>query len=411
MTARHPVRSRQTHGMRSLLQTRNRKALLRACFRAVRPDASAGISLEESRDAAYAWLCAAQDATPDDGVAAAYSLVRGWLPSYPETTGYIIPTFMICANVLSKPEARERAIRMADWEVEVQLPSGAVRSGVLGTETGPAVFNTGQVLFGWIGAYEATGEERYARAARRASQWLTAQQDNDGAWRKNLSSLTTSSVQTYNVRTAWGLALAGRALDERGWIEAARKNCDWALKQQLENGWFRHNAFSDAEDPLLHTIGYALEGLAGVGEVLGEERYTQAAVAGIRPLVEIHERSRRLRGRYASDWVGTVAWRCITGEAQIGLALLRLSPHVPEDRLFRATARAILEEIARTQDRESPYPETRGAISGSEPLWGRYCPLTYPNWAAKFYLDGLLLCVSGADVRHQAALDASQAAR
>lgn len=395
----------------SVPRTRNGKALLRASLRAVAPDRGRGVSLQRNLDAAYRWLCEAQDATPDDGVAAGYSLVKGWLPSYPETTGYIIPTFMTCARVLSKPEARERALRMADWEIEVQLPSGAVRSGVLGTRVAPAVFNTGQVLFGWTAAYQATGEERYAQAARRAAEWLTAQQSADGAWRNHLSVLTTSSVQTYNVRSAWGLALAGWVLDEPGWIEAARRNCDWALRQQLSNGWFEHDGFSDTEDPLLHTIGYALEGLAGAGELLDEERYVRAAVDGIRPLVEIYKASGRLKGRYDRRWVGTVTWRCITGEAQVALVLLRLSKYVPERRLFADTARAILEDIARIQDADSPYPETGGAVSGSEPLWGRYCPLTYINWAAKFYLDALLLCLSGADVQRPPAMEAGEGVR
>jgi hypothetical protein len=376
------------------------RTLLRASLRAVRPDRGTDVSLRRSLDAAYRWLCAAQDATADDGVAAAYSLIRGWMPSYPETTGYIIPTFLTCAKVMSIPEAQERALRMAEWEIDVQMPSGAVRSGTLGTEAAPAIFNTGQVLFGWIAAYEATGEERFAQAARRAAEWLAGQQDTDGAWRRNLSLLTTSSVQTYNVRSAWGLALAGRALDEPRWIEAARRNCDWALAQQLENGWFKNNGFSDTEDPLLHTIGYALEGMLGVGELLNEQRFIDAAVTGMRPLVEIRRRSGRLRGRYRSNWDASVAWRCLTGEAQVGLVLLRLAKRVPEERVFIDTARAILEDLARVQDTDSPYPETWGAIGGSQPLWGRYCPLSFPNWAAKFYLDGLLLCLSGADVQH-----------
>ncbi len=44
-------------------------------------------------DAAIAWLKHAQDVTGNGGVAQTY-LVRSrhWAPSYPETTGYIIPT-------------------------------------------------------------------------------------------------------------------------------------------------------------------------------------------------------------------------------------------------------------------------------------------------------------------------------
>lgn len=391
----------------SLLRIPNRRALVRDCCRALMPYRKREVSLQRSLEAAYTWLCVAQDATPDDGVAAGFSLVRGWYASYPETTGYIIPTFMTYAEAMLEPEARERAIRMADWELEVQLPSGAVRSGTLSTKAGPAVFNTGQVLFGWIAAYQATGKDRYARAAQRAAEWLLHEQDEDGAWRKNLSMLTTSTVQTYNVRTAWGLALAGYAFDEPRWIKAARKNCDWALTQQQENGWFKHNGFTDEEDPLLHTIGYTLEGILGVGELLGEERYVEATVLGILPLVEIYHGSRRVKGRYSSSWHHTVSWRCLTGEAQIALVLLRLSKYSTSDRSFAPIGRAILEDLAMMQDTASPYPESCGGISGSEPLWGGYCPLAYINWAAKFYMDALTLCLFGEELQHPSSAQVS----
>lgn len=383
----------------ALQHAQNRQLLLRAGWQALIARGKRSISMRRSLEAAYGWLCAAQDATPDDGVAGWYCLLRGWSTSYPETTGYIIPTFLTYARVMQQPEARERAIRMAGWEVEVQLPSGAVRSGVLGTKVGPAVFNTGQVLFGWVTAYQATRDECYAAAAERAAEWLCHNQDADGAWRKDLSLLTDSSVQTYNVRAAWGLALAGRALDEPRWVEAARKNCDWALTQQQPNGWFKNNGFADGEAPLLHTIGYTLEGLLGAGELLDDERYVHAARGGVGPLVDIYRTSGALRGRYEANWRATVSWRCLTGEAQMALVLSRLAKYEGADGAFARTAQAMLEGLARIQDTESPYPQSRGGLAGSEPLWGGYCPLAYVNWAAKFYLDALLLHLFGADVQ------------
>ena len=340
----------------------------------------------------------AQDAGADGGVAAWYSLVKGWSPSYPESTGYIIPTSLTYAGVMSQHEAKTRAIRMADWEVEVQLPFGAVRSGPLGLSVAPAVFNTGQVLFGWISAWQATGEERYAQAAHRAAEWLIREQDDDGAWRRNLSSFATSTIQVYNTRTAWGLALAGQVLHERRWITAARKNCDWALTQQQPNGWFRNNGFTDGEAPLLHTICYALEGMLGVGELLEDDRYIRSAASGVDPLVDMYARSGGFRGRYDGGWQGTVAWRCLTGEAQLALILLRLAKYGRNDGTRIRTARALLEDLATIQDTDSPYSVSRGGISGSEPVWGWYCRLAYPSWAAKFYVDALLLCLFGADV-------------
>lgn len=379
------------------------RLFLRAC-RSQLSAAPGQPPLHHNLRAAYEWLCSAQDASGDGGVAGWYDLLRGWAASYPETTGYIIPTFLAYAAVCADPEARRRAIQMADFETAVQLPSGAVRSGVLGATEAPAVFNTGQVLFGWIAACQA-GKQEYAQAAARAARWLISRQDDDGAWRTDLSPLTTSAVQTYNVRAAWGLAMAGHVLAEPRWINAARKNTDWALKQQLDNGWFAQNAFSDHETPLLHTIGYALEGVLGMGELLEEEKYIAAAASGAAPLVRIFLQSGCLRGRYDQNWRATVKWRCLTGEAQIALVLYRLSRRLGKPPLA-GIGRALLERISAIQDRAAPF-EIRGGIPGSAPLWGGYCPFKYINWAAKFYMDAMLLHLYRADVQKSCSLRAA----
>src|SRR2546421_12534571 len=57
------------------------------------------------------WLEAAQEAGGDGGVSGRYRLDRGWTSSYPETTGYIIPTFLALAVELKSPRFFERAQR------------------------------------------------------------------------------------------------------------------------------------------------------------------------------------------------------------------------------------------------------------------------------------------------------------
>ena len=38
-----------------------------------------------------------------------------------------------------------------------------------------------------------------------------------------------------------------------------------------------------------------------------------------------------------------------------------------------------------------PLPGVKGGISGSYPIWGQYERFSYPNWAAKFYLDAAII--------------------
>ena len=63
---------------------------------------------KEHLKAAIDWLKYAQDATKDVGVSAQYILGLGWQTSYPETTGYIIPTMFDYFRFTKDEDFRER---------------------------------------------------------------------------------------------------------------------------------------------------------------------------------------------------------------------------------------------------------------------------------------------------------------
>jgi len=63
-----------------------------------------------------AWLLRAQEfsRSQDGGAARHYSLIDGWGSSYPETTGYIVPTLLDYARRFGDDHARQSAQRMLD---------------------------------------------------------------------------------------------------------------------------------------------------------------------------------------------------------------------------------------------------------------------------------------------------------
>ncbi|NJM53873.1 MAG: hypothetical protein HC846_11075 [Blastocatellia bacterium] len=127
----------------------------RDIFDARRSPKSTPIHLQETLN----WLKNAHDASGKRGVAGGFSVIDGWLAPYPETTGYIIPTFYDYADFSGENEWRERAAAMADWEIEVQMPNGAVQAGLYKGKDAKqveAVFNTGQVILGWCRAFIET---------------------------------------------------------------------------------------------------------------------------------------------------------------------------------------------------------------------------------------------------------------
>ena len=48
------------------------------------------------------------------------------------------------------------------------------------------------------------------------------------------------------------------------------------------------------------------------------------------------------------------------------------------------------------QDLATPDPGIRGGIPGSHPRSGGYMTHRYPNWAAKFFMDSLMLQLQAA---------------
>jgi uncharacterized protein YyaL (SSP411 family) len=343
--------------------------------------------LDSHLDATMGWLCRAQDAYAPGGVSIDYSLMHGWRPGYPETTGYIIPTFVKYAALSGNDDYLKRAIRMADWELSIQEPDGSFKGGPWGSGLGSFVFDTGQILFGLIEAHRVTRQDKYLQAAVRAADWLLATQDPAGMWRR----CTYHDIaHVYYARVAWGMAELGNYVDSQTYKESARRNVDWVLTQQLPNGWFDTAGFTEAghRAPFTHTIAYTIEGVLATGVALGRNDYVSAAARSADALLHVCQDG-FFHGTYNRDWASRDRYSCLTGDAQIAAIFLRLREIRGEER-FLPAARAINRFISRCQYLDGA-PQTAGAISGSYPIWGGYQRFTFPNWAAKFFADALLL--------------------
>ncbi len=342
--------------------------------------------------AAAEWLARAQDATGCDGVSAYYDTAgRKWAGAYPETTGYIIPTFLRYAEFSGFGEYRERAIRMAQWESDIQLPEGGVRAGTLdAVQVLPTIFNTGQVLFGWLSAWQHTQDARFRDSLVRAADWLVAAQDPDGAWRRFASPFAAHTLNTYNTRVAFALAEASRALGEPRYLDAAVRNVEWALTRMHPNGWLEDNDLEDNDRPLTHTIAYATRGILEVGLIAANSGLVDAAVRIARAVAQNQRRDGALPGRLDSGWRAASRWTCMTGNAQMAIIWQRLARETGDSAWRPPADRAIRFNLS-IQDLTAAAAETRGGIPGSHPLKGGYMKNRYPNWAAKFHMDALML--------------------
>ncbi|MFC1816273.1 hypothetical protein ACFL0M_10100 [Thermodesulfobacteriota bacterium] len=343
------------------------------------------------------WLIRAHSASKDDGVSRGYRAAescgfgpKGWQASYPETTGYIIPTMFALADYFNADDYRDRASRMADWEIYIQLPSGAVMGSVVTAEPSPAIFNTGQVILGWLAAFQKTGDQKYLEAALRAGHYLVSVQEPNGSWIKGNSMYALNRATAYNTRVAWALIELGMEADEAIYKDAGRKNLEYALTKQHDNGWISDNCLTDPLNPLIHTIVYATRGFLESGVLLKEDRYVKAALKTLDALLVCQRSDGGIPGRLAADWSPRADWDCLTGDAQVAVAWLRAHA-ITGDLKYENAAHSTIEFIKRSQNLEHTNPGIRGGVKGSFPFDGPYGKYNLLNWAAKFFCDALML--------------------
>lgn len=354
--------------------------------------------VRERAELAAEWLRKSILAHDGKGSATYYSRFTkpscGWAWPYPETTGYIIETLFEYADYARRADFAELAIRQAEWILTLQDSDGALPGGWVarGQKAGPSIFNTGQMIFGLLAAWDRTNRQEFAEAARRAATWLARGIDaKAGIWTAH--SYVAGYSPAYYSRVAWPmLEVEKRFPDAQVRAEAIRvlnTISDW----QLPNGAFRNWGFKPAAPAFTHTIAYTIRGLLESAELLGPDgqRFETAAYEAADVLRRKLELRGRLAGAYDTNWAGRFWYTCLTGNCQIAIIWARIFEQTNDARFLSAALKAV-QFVIKKQRITALDPNVRGAISGSSPLWGRYLALRYPNWATKFYLQALLIC-------------------
>jgi hypothetical protein len=346
-------------------------------------------------EAAVDWLLRAQSATSDNGVSLGYfplSEYQGWMPSYPETTGYIITSLLLYAEKNAAESIKQAAIAMADWEIKVQMPSGAVQGGTVcsAKQQTAAAFNTGMVIDGWISAFEQTQQQKYLDAAVKAASFLAQDMGDQGFFKTNGEFVRDNEVKTYTCLCAWGMYRTGKAAHQPALMKAAVNAIESALQQRNEKGWFRNNCLTHSTKPLTHTIGYVLQGILEVGILAGRSDFVAAFKHSLSGALSSMDESGRLAGRLDDNWHPKASYVCLTGSAQLAILCFRLAEH-NGDQTFVTQGHKLTGFVKATQVLCCENNGIKGAIAGSYPIIGDYMVAGYPNWATKYYIDALML--------------------
>ena len=336
------------------------------------------------------WLLRAQAANNDGGMGS-FHLVSEWSSSYPETTGYIIPTLLQYASEKNDSNITEAAIRAADWLIDIQRPPGGWQGGRVNENKPPVVFNTAQIIRGLLAVYQLTKEKKYIDSAVKAGDWLCSIQDKEGTWTRHA---LMNRARVYDSYVDFPLLTLHKETGIKKFMHYAILNLNWIVEEkQHENGWFEDcdNTIKRNHKPILHTIAYTIDGLLDSGIYLNERKYIEAALKVADVLKEKFDRDGFLHGRYDREWNGS-EHMILTACAQMSIIWQKIA-HYAGNKTYADTARRMNSLLVCLQKRNfrNESTNTLGAMNGSFPLWGRYEPFAYPNWATKYFADAMML--------------------
>jgi hypothetical protein len=281
---------------------------------------------------------------------------------------------------------------MGEWLCDVQLESGAFQSGRIDRRPQePAVFNTGQILKGLTDLMRAGLDRhgRFAHAARRAADWLMANQDADGCWRRGISTLTTEPVHAYNVRTAWSLSRYGQLVGCQRSLSAGILNGEWLLSTQHGDGWYPRMNFDIGVPPWTHTVAYTINGMFELGVLGNRSDFVDSALRAARVVASRRHPTGAVPGQFAEGFQPLGNWTSMTGNSQMAIIWFRAS-EVTGEKEWKVPAKQANEFNRKLQDIDHSDPGRSGALRGSYPGHLGYGRYWYMSWTQKFSLDAFL---------------------
>lgn len=258
---------------------------------------------------------------------------------YSEVTGYGVTLFLYLDKLSKDDKCLPGAVAAANWLLKYayEEPSNIVKFRFYYhiDDFSPRhayAFDTGMIINGLVNLYRQTKDKSLLNKSIDMANWVTdVMQRKDGAFFSfydiddNIRLLSpdrwSKRPGAYHTKICFCLLGLYDIVKNEKYLEAARRICDWALGQQLEDGRFL--CISEENITNAHPHCYGIEGLLYAGIYLNEEKYIKSAIKGIVWLLD----KQLPNGGIPSEFIGeriVLKERCDALAQMIRLSLITL---------------------------------------------------------------------------------------
>lgn len=190
---------------------------------------------------------------------------------YPEVTGYIISLLRYLHSIYGDGRLVELARASGDWLI--QLAERYEGTVIIGIENGIDIkqsqsFDLGIVCKGLLDLYELVKDEKYLQYAEKMADTLVNAMNPDGSVKPMLYSGSDvirgegewwMESGSFHSKIAMSLLQLFSINNNKKFLEAATKICEWTLTQQQADGSFSVNRYNTSVN--LHAHCYTIEAL------------------------------------------------------------------------------------------------------------------------------------------------------
>ena len=215
------------------------------------------------------WIQNAQKSYPDGGISRGFYLLgkslksnfSGWQLSYPETTGYLLPTLINIKKEFNIENIDSLIDRMAYFLLSISK-NGNVKGGSVEKKNNFSAFDTAQVIKGLISYYNFKKNDIFLKRAIDCGNFLINTENANGKISNQYiaeKSIFIPQNDGSHIYIVQALLELYKITNNISFKNFTIRIIETTLKYQNKNGYFDKSDFSKNNEILTHNLGYIVE--------------------------------------------------------------------------------------------------------------------------------------------------------